>query len=578
VTARHDLVVRNGLLADGRGNDVRRGDVAVDGDRIVAVGRVDGTGRDEIDASGLLVTPGFVDIHTHYDGQVTWETSLRPSSDHGVTTVVMGNCGVGFAPCKPDERELLMRLMEGVEDIPLAVMAAGIPWSWETFPQFLDVLAERSCDVDFATQVPHSAVRVYVMGQRAADREPATERDIGEMRRVVCEAVAAGALGFSTARTLNHRTRAGALAPTVTAAEEELYGIAVGLRELGMGVLQMVDDFHLDGPAGAPEFAMWRRLAEASGRPLSFSLAQTRAAPERWRHLLRLVAEANDAGVRIRGQVTSRPVGSLYGLDLSGHPFDRCASYAPLAAMPLTERVAAMRAPALRATLIAEAPAAFARQPMRAVLRTVEDMYEFGDPPDYAPPVAESLGARAARAGVSVFALAYDALLARDGHAMLYAPGANYADHNLDACFEMMQHRDTVIGLGDGGAHMLRICDASLPSHVLAYWTRDRVGERLPVATAVRMLTADTAGAVGLNDRGVLAPGYQADLNVIDYDRLRLAAPHVQSDLPGGGARLMQRAEGYVATILHGTIVARDGTPTGARPGRLIRGPQERAL
>ncbi len=566
--AAFDLVVRSGTIVDGRGGEPFTGDVAVAGGRIAAIGRVSGFGRDEIDASGCLVTPGFVDIHTHYDGQITWEQTLAPSSDHGVTTVVMSNCGVGFAPCKPADRDLLLRLMEGIEDIPHAVMAAGIPWAWETFPEYLDFLDGRASDVDFAVQVPHAPVRVYVMGQRAADREPATADDIRRMSALVAEGVAAGGLGFTSSRTMNHRTRAGALAPTVTAAEEELRGIARGLGALGKGVLQMVDDFHLVSEEESVEFAMWRRIAAESGRPLSFSLFQSLADPQAWRHLLRMVERANADGVTIRGQVSSRPVGSLFGLELSTHPFLRTPTYEAIAPLPFAERIAQMRRPEIRERLLAEAPAALAT--MR--FRDYGHMFAFGDPPDYSPPPEDRIDRRAAARGIGVLELAYEVLMERDGRGVLYGPSANFADGNLEPSLEMMRHPDTVLGLGDGGAHVARICDASLPTHVLAYWTRDRAGERLPLPAAVKMLTYDTAAAVGLRDRGVLAPGYRADVNVIAYDRLRLAPPRIVADLPAGGTRLKQHADGYVATMVAGVPTRRDGSPTGALPGRLVRG------
>jgi len=569
MAAQFDMVVRGGTIADGRGGELVDGDVAITAGKIAAVGRVAGSGKDEIDARGMLVTPGFVDIHTHYDAQVTWDHSLLPSSNQGVTTVVMGNCGVGFAPCRPDDRDLLMTLMEGIEDIPIDAMREGLPWQWESFPDYLDFLETRRCDVDFATQVPHAAVRVWAMGKRGAAREAATAADIAAMTRIVQEAVASGALGFSTSRTMNHRTLAGDLAPTITAAEEELQAIANGLGALGKGVLQFVDDFHITTEDGSPEFDMWERIAKSSGRPTSFTLSQPKFAPERWRHLLGLTTRANDAGATIRGQVSSRAVASLYSLELSGHPFVRCPSYVAIAKLPLAERVAGLQQPELRAKILAEAPS----HPMGRG-RVVGEMFAFGDPPNYSPAAADRLDARAARSGTTEYALAYDILLEADGHAMLYYPAANFVYGNLDASLEMMRHRDTIVGLGDGGAHVARTCDASIPTHVLAYWTRDRVGEKLAVGEAVRLLTHDTAEALGLRDRGVLAPGMIGDLNVIDYDRLRLRAPIVKNDLPAGGARLVQPSEGYVATVKSGVVAYRGAEPTGALPGKLVRGPR----
>lgn len=565
--AEFDLVVRKGTILDGRGGAAFEGDVAISGGAIAAVGNVRGTGREELDAGGKLITPGFVDIHTHYDGQITWDSSLQPSSHHGVTTVVMGNCGVGFAPCKPDDRELLMHLMEGIEDIPLDTMRAGIPWTWQSFPDFLDALAVKHCEVDFAAQVPHGALRVFAMGQRAVDREPATTADVALMARLVREAVEAGALGFSTSRTLQHRTKAGSLCPTITASEDELGAIAMAMAGAGKGVIEFADDFHGAGEEHSAEFEMWERIGRRSGRPLSFALIQFPATPDTWRHLLAFTERANDGGVTIRPQVSSRAIGSLYGLDTSENPFTRTPSYRAIAGLPLAERVAAMRRPELRERIIAEAPA----HPIPGN-RIVANMFPFGDPPDYEPPRDASLAARAERRGHSVLEEAYDLLLERDGHSMLYYPAVNFVSGTLDASYEMMTHRDTLIGIGDGGAHLGRVCDASIPTHVLAYWTRDRRGARLPLEQAVRMLTSDTAQMYGLGDRGVIAPGMVGDLNVIDYDALRLHAPEVHHDLPAGGTRILQNAGGYVATVKSGTVTFRDGAATGALPGRLVRG------
>ena len=570
MTRRFDLVVRGGLVADGSGGEPREADVGIQGGKVVEVGRISGAGTEEIPAKGMLVTPGFVDIHTHYDAQVTWDSRLSPSSDHGVTTVLMSNCGIGFAPCRPDQRELLMKLMEGIEDIPAPVMAQGIPWKWETFPEFMSFLDTRQCDMDFAVQVPHAPVRVYVMGQRAADREPATDDDLARMAAVVREALAAGAYGLSTSRTMNHRSTNGALAPTITAAEEELRALALALRAEGRGVLQMVDDFHATSGEGSSEFAMWERIVGHAARPMSFSLTQSNAAPERWRDLLRLIEVANGKGLNIRGQVCARAVGSLFGLELSNHPFTGCPTYQVLAKLPLAQRLAEMRKPDVRARMLAEEPVGLPDRRRRSN-RNVETMYEFGDPPDYCPPADSRLGERARRKGVGNLELAYDLLTQGDGHTLLYYPAANFSDRNLDAVLEMMMHKNTVIGLGDGGAHVARTCDASLPTFVLAYWTRDCPGVRLPLGLAVRKLTRDTAEAVGMRDRGLLAPGYIADLNVIDHNRLSLHAPRPVNDLPTGATRLSQKAAGYVATVKSGAVTYREGMPTSALPGRLIR-------
>jgi N-acyl-D-amino-acid deacylase len=568
-----DLVVRGGTLVDGTGSDPFVADVAIADGRIVEVGRVRGSAREELDARDRLVTPGFVDIHTHYDGQVTWEQTLAPSSVHGVTTAVMGNCGVGFAPCRPEHHELLIRVMEGVEDIPGIVMAEGIPWNWETFPDYLDALAARRADIDFAAQVPHAPIRVYVMGTRGAAREPATASDIERMAELVRGGVAAGGLGFSTSRTLLHRTKDGSLTPTATAAEEELHGIACAVGSLGTGVLQMIDDFHDAGEGPSSEFEMWRRLASASGLPVSFNLTQREGQPERWRHLVGYVAAANRDGLQMRGQVCARPIGMLFGFECSYNPFSTTPTYRAIATLPIADRVVELRKPEVRGRILAEAPG----QPDPGVpVRShyVQNMYELGDPPQYSPLPAARIRARAEALGVSPEELAYDIMLGRGGTAMLYYPTNNFADGTLDAVLDMMKSEHTVLGIADGGAHVGLICDASAPTHVLTYWTRDRAGERLPLPAAVKMLSHDTAATVGLRDRGVLKAGYKGDLNVIDYDGLTLHAPRVAYDLPAGGRRLTQTADGYVASVVSGAVTYRDGRPTGAFPGRLVRGAQ----
>ncbi len=576
--APHDLVIRGGMVVDGSGGAPREADVAVSNGRIAAVGEVAGRGAEEIDAKGLLVTPGFVDIHTHFDGQITWSDTLSPCSDHGVTSVLMGNCGVGFAPCRPDRRHMLLELMEGVEDIPGVVMQEGIPWNWESFPEYLDALEQRPCDVDFGAMVAHAPIRIHVMGRRGADREPATAKDVAEMARIVGESVAAGAFGFSTTRSLNNRSRDGSLAPTVTAGEDELRAMACAMGALGRGVMEMNDQF-LDATAnGSAEFDMMHRIVKASGRPLSFSVNQQRAAPDKWRHMLSFIEAANRDGAPIRAQVACRPVGVLLGLDLSLNPFVSCPSFRPLADLPLAERVRALREPSLKARLLAEEPQD--QNPFTLGLtHSVADMFELsGPPPDYAPdyaPAAESsLGNRARRLGITPHELAYDLMLQQDGRAILYYPATNYANNNLDHVLVLLRHRHSVIGVGDGGAHLGMICDASQPTHLLTYWTRDRHGERMSVPEAIRALTHDSAEAIGLGDRGLLKPGFKADINIIDYDRLKLHAPQPVYDLPTGARRLLQKADGYVATIVSGAVTYRHGESTGERPGRLLRGPR----
>jgi N-acyl-D-aspartate/D-glutamate deacylase len=560
------LVIRGGTVVDGTGSEPRAADIEIVGTRIAQVGIVQGLGDEEIDAGGAIVTPGFVDIHTHYDGQVTWSQQITPSSSHGVTTVLMGNCGVGFAPCRPAERDMLIRLMEGVEDIPGVVLNEGLPWNWESFPDYLDALSSRHYDVDVATQVPHAALRVYVMGERGANREPATAEDRRTMARLAADGVRAGALGFSTSRTLAHRTSDGQPSPTLNAAEAELSDIAHAIGETGQGVLQVITDY----PGDDGEFSMLRRLAERSGRPLSISLAQSDRAPGKWHKALDLIGRAVDDGLAIKAQVCGRAVGLLYGLELSQNPFCTHPSWAGIADLPLAGKVAALRDPDMRRRLLAEQPGDAAQSDR---LFNFDKLFMLADPPDYEPAPEQSIAATAARQGRSPAELTYDALLQNEGRAILYRPILNYATGTLDACRDMLLHRDTIIGLGDGGAHCGIICDASLPTFMLTHWTRDRRrGQRLSLAEVVRAQSRDTAFAVGLHDRGIIAPGYKADINVIDHDHLRLRAPEVVYDLPSGGRRLIQRAEGYRATIVSGEITMREDVPTGRLPGRLVRG------
>lgn len=566
----HDLVLRGGLVLDGSGGPGVIADVAVRDGLIVAVGPGLAAGAREIDARGRIVTPGFVDIHTHYDGQATWDTRMTPSSGHGVTTVVMGNCGVGFAPCKPEDRDRLVRLMEGVEDIPFPVLAEGLPWTWESFPDYLDTLERRAFDVDIAAQLPHAALRVFVMGERGANREPATPDDIAAMAALARQAVEAGALGFSTSRTLNHRTSDGQPTPTLTAGEDELTGIAMGLAAAGKGVLQLVSDFFPDGLA---ELAMLRRIVERSGRPLSFSLVQSPKSPDGWKLMLAGLEAATAAGLPMKAQVCGRPVGVLFGLELTLNPFSQSRVFSEIAGLPLADKVAALRDPAFRARLLAEEgdpQGPFAG----SALRAWDNLFPMKAVPDYEPTADQTIAARAAAAGRDPAAVALDVLLENDGRGMLYHPFLNYAGGDLAPSLAMLSHKDTVPGLSDGGAHVGMICDGSFPTSNLIHWTRERTrGPRIPLETMIARQTRDTAMAVGLEDRGLIAPGYRADLNVIDYEGLSLEAPRVAYDLPAGGRRLTQKAHGYVATLVGGVVTYRDGEPTGALPGRLVRAP-----
>ncbi|MBL9010008.1 MAG: amidohydrolase family protein [Alphaproteobacteria bacterium] len=569
----HDLIVRNGTIFDGTGAPPFEGDVAVSRGRIVAVGQVSGSGTEEIDAKGKIVTPGFVDIHTHYDGQATWDSRLSPSSIHGVTTAVFGNCGIGFAPVKPEDHDRLISLMEGVEDIPHPVLAEGLKWNWESFGDYLNAMEDVPHDIDFAAQLPHGALRVYVMGERGAKQEPATDQDIFRMAALAREAMRDGALGFSTSRTLNHKTADGNNTPSYGAAEKELVGIAMGLKQAGMGVLQVVTDF----PGGEAEFNVLRRMAEASGRPLSVSLAQSPLAPGLYKDVLGWLKQANDDGLEMRAQVAGRPVGLLLGLALTLNPFIAHTAYKEIADKSLEERLAALRDPWFRAKLLAETPRA--DHPfVKSVLRGFGAMFELGDPPNYEPLPEHSVAARAAARGVSPEEYALDVITAGDGRGALYLTFLNYADGSLDPSFEMMNHPNTVLGLSDGGAHLGTICDGSFPTSNLIHWTRDRTrGPKMKLETMIAKQTRGTAEAVGLLDRGLLKPGCKGDINVIDYDNLRLHAPTILYDLPSGGRRLMQYADGYTATIVSGRPVYRDGQPTGALPGRLVRGARDAA-
>ncbi len=573
MAGKFDLVVRGGLVVDGTGSAPVSADIAIADGRIAAVGNVSGSGKEEIAGRGLVVTPGFVDIHTHYDGQVTWENRLVPSSSHGVTTIVMGNCGVGFAPCRADQHDMLIRLMEGVEDIPHPVLVEGLPWTWETYPQYLDFLASRRYDMDICGYVPHGPVRVYVMGERGADREPATPEDLEQMSRIVREAVDAGAMGLSTSRTFFHRSSDGKSTPSFEAAENELMALASALKQAGKGAMQLITDFEV------PEdiFALLRRLVERSGRPLSVSLLEGTYGPMtlRWRDVLDWSAQATAAGLPIKAQVLSRAIGVLLGHELTLNTFYTCESYAKLAHLPFDEKIRELRRPETRARILAESADPDPTIVLGRLARDFDHMFLLGDPPDYEQPFEQSISARARRLGVTPEALAYDLMLEREGRNNLYVTLCNYEYGSLNSSLEMMRHPGAVLGLGDGGAHCGTICDGSYPTFMLTHWVRDRRrGERLPLPEVVKWLSHDTARAVGLGDRGLIAPGYKADLNIFDPARLQLHAPEVVHDLPNGGRRLVQRAEGYAATILSGTVVQRDGVPTGALPGRLVRGPQ----
>lgn len=566
----YDLVIRNATVVDGAGLEPFLGDVAVRDGVIAAVGNFDGRGYREIDADGSLVAPGFVDIHTHYDGQATWDSALAPSSWHGVTTVVMGNCGVGFAPVMASNRERLIELMEGVEDIPGTALHEGLSWEWESFPEYLDYLDRRPRDIDLGAQLPHGAVRLHVMGERGATQQPATPDDIAQMAEIARMAVAAGALGFSTSRTLNHRSSRGEPTPSLRAEADELVGIAQGMAAAGKGVLQVVSDFlDLDG-----ELALFRRMAAESGRPISVSIAQGAKRPDDWRRELDLFAEATAAGVPMRGQVGARAVGLLLGFEATLNPFMYSEAYRDIKDLPLAERVGRLRRPEVRDAVIAQMSIDKNGVLGSRAIHQFAIMFRLGNPPNYEPSPSDSVKATAGREGRLSAEVALDWLLEDEGKALLYLPTLNWAAGNLDAVRDMLLHPAAVPGLSDGGAHVGTICDVSFPTTLLQWWGRDRPHGRIPIETLIAKQARMTAETVGLFDRGVIAPGYRADLNVIDFDRLRLHAPEIVHDLPAGGRRLLQRADGYRHTFVKGIEIMHSGESTGATPGGVIRGSQ----
>ena len=563
------LLIRGGTLVDGTGAAAREADVEVIDGKIARVGKIAAAAHEVIDARGCLVTPGFVDPHTHYDGHVTWDDSLSPSSLHGVTTAVMGNCGVGFAPCHPEHRAMLVELMEAIEDIPAAVLNQGLPWNWRTFPEFLELLASRKFDVDIAAQVPHGALRVNVMGERAVRREVATAQDREQMARLLGEAVRAGAVGFSSSRIRAHKTRNGEFTPDYMAAEEELLALAMAMKAEGKGVLQFVTDISDQREAGVAEFALLRRLVQQSGRPLSMNITQREIDPTGWKRLMNMIGEANAAGERIKGQVMGRPIGLILGFELTDNPFTGHPSYRAIAHLPFAEKVRALADPQLRQRILSEQSNDSAHDARVAMF---EKLFEVGENPDYEPPRSDSVAERARRAGVAPIGMAYDIMMKNGGRGMLYRPLLNYAGGNLDDVYDMLTDPNAVPGLGDGGAHCGMTCDSSITTFNLAYWTRDRtLGPRLPLEKVIKGHTSDGAALMGFRDRGIVAPGMKADLNVIDYDRLRIFPVEVVYDMPAGGRRLIQKAAGYVATLVSGVPILRHDKPTGARPGRLLR-------
>ena len=576
-------MIRNGTIVDGTGAPGYLGDVAIDGGVITAVGEIDDRGTREIDADGLLVTPGFVDIHTHFDGQVTWDPIVAPSSLHGVTTIAMGNCGVGFAPAHADTHDWLIGLLEGVEDIPGAALAEGLTWDWQTFPDYLDSLDAKPHTVDIGTHLPHAAMRTYVMGERGADHtEAPTDDELARMAALTREALDAGAIGFATSRTDVHRTKDGTNIGTLTASERELLTIADAMRAAGTGVTQLISDCYQtpDDDFANREMDLIDAFARTSGRPLSFTVQQAFHSPDRWRHLFTRVARMRETGLDVKPQVASRPIGILIGLEATASPFLFTQSVAELAELPLAERVVALRDPERKRRVLEEHAAMVANLPeglFRSIVAGWDVMFTLTDPVDYELDSSRSIGAQARAAGNDPASVVYDALLERDGRQLLYMPLFNFAHGNFDDLYEMITTPFSLFGLSDAGAHCGAICDASMPTSSIALWSRDRTGgATIPVEAIVHQQTQRTAAHVGWLDRGVLAPGYVGDANVIDLNALECRIPHLVHDLPAGGRRLMQEARGYRATVKAGTVTFEDGVHTGELPGRLLRGARPR--
>jgi len=564
----YDLIIKNGTVYDGTGEKPFFADVAIKGNKIAAIGNLEESSKEVIDAKGKIVSPGFVDIHTHYDGQVTWDPYLRPSTYHGVTTVVMGNCGVGFSPCKPEERDWLISLMEGVEDIPGTALHEGINWQWESFPEYLDTLEDKPLAIDVGTQIPHGAVRAYVMGQRGIDREEASQEEIEQMSQIVKEAIEAGAFGFSTSRTEKHKDSSGALTPSITAHKNELVSIAKSLGEIKSGVLQGISDFY----DFETEFDIFKEMSKSSGRPISITVEQMDQRPDWWHQLLDGIEEAQADGINMYGQVPPRATGVNMGLTVTLNPFTFYPSFYELSQKSLEEKVATMKDPAFKEKLLSEEPVSIGNPLVDEITQSFNKMFKLGEPANYEPEPESSFEAIAKRQNISPQEVAYDCLLEKEGRALIYHPLFNYLPGNLDYVETMLNHPYSISGLGDAGAHCGAISDASFPTTLIQHWGRDRKrGKKIPLEKLISMQTLETSRLLGIKDRGVLKEGYKADINVIDFENLTLHEPEVLYDLPAGGRRLVQRASGYEYTIVSGQIAFKDGESTGVLSGRLIR-------
>ena len=562
-----DLIIKNGSIYDGKGSKPYQADIAISNEKIVEIGDIKGEGKKVIDAEGKIVTPGFVDIHTHYDGQVTWDPYLRPSTYHGVTTVVMGNCGVGFSPCKPDQRDWLIGLMEGVEDIPGTALHEGIDWEWESFPEYLDALEKKPLAIDVGTQIPHGAVRAYVMGERGINHEEASQEEIDRMKEIVQEAIKAGAYGFSTSRTEKHNDVNGNLTPSITAHKNELVEIAKSLGEINQGVLQGISDFYdFDS-----EFDIFKAMSKESGRPISITVEQQDARPEWWEQLLDGIEDAQSEGINMYGQVPPRATGILMGLTATLNPFRFHPAYMEIADLALEERVEIMSNDEFKEKLLSD-NAVSINPLVDEIVNSYSKMFKLGEPANYEPDPEMSFESLANSSNMTAQEIAYDAMLEKDGRALIYHPLFNYQTGDLSLVEKMLKHPYTISGLGDAGAHCGAISDASFPTTLVQHWSRDRTrGSKLPLETVIKMQTSETANLLGIKDRGVLAKGYKADINIIDYEGLTLHEPEIINDLPAGGRRLVQKASGYDYTIVSGEVAFIKGEATGALNGRLIR-------
>ena len=562
-----DLIIKNGSIYDGKGSEPYQADIGISNEKIVEIGDIKGEAKKVIDAEGKIVTPGFVDIHTHYDGQVTWDPYLRPSTYHGVTTVVMGNCGVGFSPCKPDQRDWLIGLMEGVEDIPGTALHEGIDWEWESFPEYLDALEKKPLAIDVGTQIPHGAVRAYVMGERGINHEEASQEEIDRMKEIVQEAIKAGAYGFSTSRTEKHNDVNGNLTPSITAHKNELVEIAKSLGEINQGVLQGISDFYdFDS-----EFDIFKAMSKESGRPISITVEQQDARPEWWEQLLDGIEDAQSEGINMYGQVPPRATGILMGLTATLNPFRFHPTYMEIADLALEERVEIMSNDEFKEKLLSD-NAVSINPLVDEIVNSYSKMFKLGEPANYEPDPEMSFESLANSSNMTAQEIAYDAMLEKDGRALIYHPLFNYQTGDLSLVEKMLKHPYTISGLGDAGAHCGAISDASFPTTLVQHWSRDRSrGSKLPLEIVIKMQTSETANLLGIKDRGVLEKGYKADINIIDYEGLTLHEPEIINDLPAGGRRLVQKASGYDYTIVSGEVAFIKGEATGALNGRLIR-------